>query len=348
MKRKSLTRGFTLVELLVVITIIAILIALLLPAVQMAREAARRLQCGNNLKEIALGSLHHEQAQHFFPTGGWGLAWTGVADRGFGRTQPAGWAYSISPYIELQSLHDLGAGETDSTALATKIQQCMATPISTLYCPSRRAPIAYPDSLVTDVYNKLGKFTISSGFLVGKGDYAGNGGTTDLTDFNGSQPGGPASIAEGDGWTNDKWKGLYHALDTGVILPHSAMSTADISDGLSNTYLIGEKYVNPDAYVDGTEHSDDAFWNSGPDWDNLRWSGVTSDPTSDVLLPRQDTPGLDAGGCFGSAHATTFNMAMCDGSVQSINYSIDVRTHWRLGHRSDGEPVDAKNLSVGQ
>jgi prepilin-type N-terminal cleavage/methylation domain-containing protein/prepilin-type processing-associated H-X9-DG protein len=342
MKRTSRQSGFTLVELLVVITIIAILIALLLPAVQAAREAARKMQCSNNLKQLALAAMNHESAKHCLPSGGWGLAWVGDPDRGFGQRQPGGWIYSLTPFMDLDALHDLGLGAKSVAAGSASISQCMATAPAAFICPTRRSPIPYPEISITSIYYKDGTFSAPA--LVGKTDYAGNAGTTDLPNLDGTMPGGPTSLADGDSWTNATWKSVYHAADSGVIFCHSGITMADMGDGASNTFLAGEKYINPDVYLSGTGHYDDSSWEAGADWDVLRWTGITSDPANAAFLPQQDTPGIDSGGCFGSAHATGVNMAMCDGSVHSINYSINQQVHWRLGNRSDGLTVDGKAL----
>ena len=165
--------GFTLVELLVVITIIGILIALLLPAVQAAREAARQTQCKNNLKQLALGCLQHEQVQGYLPTGGWGSSWVCNPDDGFGKLQPGGWHFCVLPYIEQQALHDLGHGSNDLTPPRVNvvgIGQTISTPLPVFNCPTRRKAIAYPN---TDNSSFTNLPAANTPPLVGRSDYAG-------------------------------------------------------------------------------------------------------------------------------------------------------------------------------
>ncbi len=330
--------GFTLIELLVVIAIIAVLIALLLPAVQAAREAARRVQCNNNLKQIALACLNHEHLNKFLPTEGWGFAWCGEPTRGFDKKQPGGWQYNLLPFIEQQALHDLGQGQTPtSTAAEDAKRQCASTPIAAFICPTRRRVVAYPFVSVAVMCN-VG----TEPPMMGRSDYAGSGGDcTTLSDC-------PTySLSAGDAMTDAAWAKYAGATDDGVFFLRSRTKIADITDGTANTFLAGEKSVDPDHYDDGTPPNDDQGWNSAFDWDTVRWSGLTTTwpPAKGAgnvnYLPAQDMPGYVAGN-FGSAHAVSFNMAFCDGSVRAVNYSIDLDTFHRLGTRAEGLAVDAK------
>ncbi len=115
-----------------------------------------------------------------------------------------------------------------------------------------------------------------------------------------------------------------------------------ITDGTSDTYMLGEKYLNPDNYYDGNDNADNETMYAGYDNDISRstyYNGSSPDHT-----PRQDTPGTTNLWTFGSAHAIGLNMAFCDGSVQMINYTIDPETHRRLGNRHDGLAIDGKSF----
>ncbi len=318
-----------------VITVIGILIALLLPAVQAAREAARRLQCTNNLKQTALGCLLHERAQGYFPCGGWRYTWSGDPDRGFTRLQPGGWIYNILPYIEQQALHNLGQGTT-LTQKKTAFMVLQQTPFAMLYCPTRRAATVYP---FPSGYSPFNCNTISTS---ARSDYAANAGQAneDATNPVGrwdlplSWTAGDPSIVDAPGFNQWPTQAQY-ATYTGVICCAMTVKLADITDGATNTYLLGEKYLNPDRYFDGQEYTDNNPICVGFDWDFERWSDQP---------PYQDTAGSSNYYCYGSAHATGFNMAFCDGSVQPMSYTIAAAAHACLGNRKDGNMIDGKSF----
>lgn len=356
MMRKSALRlppsAFTLVELLVVITIIGILIALLLPAVQAAREAARRMQCSNHLKQISMATLVHEQTHNHLPTGGWGPCWAGEPTRGYGRRQPGGFLYNILPYMELQALHDLGIerGIPYPDEPRPEIVQLLMTPVATFYCPSRRKAVAYPfgcqDTWRPVNMNQEDQRSLTA---VAFNDYAASGGDARV-DYAYGPKDKPKDIDEGDGWSESEWKEHKGYYTSGIIYRRSTVKMADIKDGASNTYLVGETYLNPDHYYDGQSPSNNVPWPSGYSNQTIHWSGKVvngNDPTElstadEEFRPLQDTPGLEMWLSFGSAHAGSFNMAFCDGSVHAISYGIDLNAHHRLGNKADGLPVDGK------
>jgi prepilin-type N-terminal cleavage/methylation domain-containing protein/prepilin-type processing-associated H-X9-DG protein len=326
--------GFTLVELLVVIVIIGILIALLLPAVQAAREAARRLQCANNVKQLTLAVLSHESAITFFPTGGWDRSWLGHPDRGFGKDQPGGWVYNILPFLDQHGLHDLG-GRGGGISIEDANTQRVVTPLAGLNCPTRRP---------TDTYRLASSFTFKLAnnpvAKLARSDYVINGG--DYLDARLDEK-SPPDLKTADNRSESQWDDMSH--QTGISYQRSQVTMADIKDGTSQTFCIGEKYVNRDHYTDGKDLGDNDSMYSGDDLDLIRWTGIAGAAGASTSndLPRQDDSAIGTGNhvrWFGSAHTDSFNMSFCDGSVRSISYTIDSDVYRCLGNRKDGLPID--------
>ena len=314
---KTLQQRVSLVELLVVIAIIGILVALLLPAVQAAREAARRMQCSNNLKQLGLAAIAHESAHGHYPTGGWGIRWVGDPDRGFDRDQPGAWTYNILPFIEQETLHQLGSGGTVDEKKAAAVQ-LMQTQLAVLHCPSRRRPALRPNFVSFHNADALSENQ--------KTDYAGNIGDVQTTP---TTPTGPSPASGSDIYANGETYTGWPTDQTGIFYAHSATRHAEVQDGTSSTIMIGEKYLSPDHYENGGDWGDDG----GPyatSSDETRWT---------IFAPLPDRAGVHDIYNFGSAHPGGFNAVFCDGSVHNISYEIETEIFRRLGNRDDGEVI---------
>jgi prepilin-type N-terminal cleavage/methylation domain-containing protein len=323
-------RAFTLVELLVVIAIIGILVTLLLPAVQAAREAARRTQCINNLKQLGLASLNHVSAHNIFPSSGWGYRWSGDPDAGFGERQPGGWIYNLYPFMEANDIHGIGKGLTGRNSGGAKyqalaLQRSAVFPM--LHCPTRREAKGYP--AIEDSVN-AGMPSVLS-----KSDYAINGGTL------GDHLGSFGDISCFETFPNCGFPDTSGSFD-GISTVLSEVRIGQISDGTSKTLMIGEKYLNPNYYQTGDACVDNNSNSQGNDWDVNRWFPSLRTGTLtlvDARRPMRDTPGFE--NCthrMGSAHVSQLHAVFCDGSVRGIPYDVDLNVYASYGSR-DGEEV---------
>jgi prepilin-type N-terminal cleavage/methylation domain-containing protein len=228
--------GFTLVELLVVIAIIGILVALLLPAVQAAREAARRMQCTNHVKQIGLAIHNHHDTFKVFPTGGT-IPWGGPTFNASGQPhgadqQGSGWAYQILPFMEQDNTYEL----------PTKAQ-IEITYIGEYQCPSRRTQARQAQRVLMDYASATPA----------------------------ASPDSWDQFWYGNTWgipTTAKYLGAI--VRTGTLGAPSKI--AHLTDGTSNVLMIAEKWLDPRNYDSGDWH-DDQGWVDGWDPDVVRYTG---------------------------------------------------------------------------
>ena len=309
-------RGFTLVELLVVIAIIGILVGLLLPAVQAAREAARRMQCSNQIRQLALACHNYESPHRVFPSG---AVVSDASCTARGGIHGAPWAVALLPFIEATALHsqfkNLGNYHSLITSNSPAPQQ---VPLSFYKCPSETA---YPPD-------------------------------TPGLSYMGVQGGGVEGDAE---CQTGPVSNRRVRFSKGIIVVNGRVRFGDISDGTSNTFLLGETrwFSTPQT----TQHNNWFSWAS-----SIRTAGASShvitlaaavDPINnpqidfDASQPWVNSSGNSAHSLYLGTHTRTFgsrhvggcHLALGDGSVSFFSETMDLAAYRQMGARSDGGPV---------
>jgi len=337
-------RGFTLVELLVVIAIIGILIALLLPAVQAAREAARRTQCSNNLKQLGLGLHNYHDTHKAFP-----FAW--MLDLRTFNVQC--WGTRVLPYVEQAAIHqgydsrvpsfyEASMFGFDNTVVQNNIR-LICTPLSVFVCPSA------PDSLEARVYDgKLPKDAEGPGlppvtltWKAAPSDYCVSTGVRgDFANLAYANVGGAGGNRHG---AIQPMAGQFDDRTSRI---------GDIQDGTSNTFLLGERVGGPDIWLVGKALD--------PNYMGGVYHGVNGGGWGDFLNGEHwmsgslydGTPGPDGGPCpincssargagFYGFHPGGCQFLLGDASVRFIAQTVDRYTFAGLITREKGEPVSA-------
>ncbi|WP_168205015.1 DUF1559 domain-containing protein [Bythopirellula goksoeyrii] len=335
-------RAFTLVELLVVIAIIGVLVALLLPAIQAAREAARRTQCTNHLKNIGLAIQNHHDTYKRIPN----------SRRKFDYIT---WAAELWPFLEAGNIattwnrHETYYGQTEAARTAQ---------VPVYFCPSRRAPPQL--SVVGD--NDAGSASGANfpgalaDFACNTGDDSPNASFNDntYTYISGNQPPkeptGPFRFS-GHGDDDDGNGDVTPGIDDLSALPLQYKVTfSQIEDGLSNTAFVGEKHVPTDG-PNGTwfghiSAKDNSIYN--PDsWSTVGRKGGFTRP---IATPEKGSSGgqelTDWNKNFGSWHPGICQFVFGDGAVHSLNIDIDGYMLGQICNKADGKTVDLDGKGI--
>lgn len=301
-------RAFTLIELLVVIAIIAVLIGLLLPAVQKVREAAARMKCQNNLKQLGLAMHNYHDSQGTLPPGA-DVSNPGTTSNNTWCTTGnvfAPWTVYVLPYIEQDNLFKqftlkVRFNDTGFAMIAPNNTSAQQVPVRTFQCPS--------DS-------RISTSPLLSSYTGVQGGGVGYSGTT--------PPNPGACSSSGCSTLGER---MFYV--NGMLYFGSKLTLLDAKDGTSNVFLIGEsRYGNYGWTVSGKTDSCGFQPNLGATQDAIN------------LFPGQ---GVHVSRGFSSDHTNGANFVSLDGSVHFINQSIDLATYQSLGQRSDGLPVGGFN-----
>lgn len=314
--RRGRKSGFTLIELLVVIAIIAVLIALLLPAVQQAREAARRSQCKNNLKQIGLALANYESTLGCYPAGRVGVD---------GGTDPASIMVSgfvmILPYLDAANLYNLYNsqnpiwGNQGAIWLSGSVtnQALVSTRPSFYVCPSDYSRATLP----TDGLPQNGPIPASAStantYPVATGSYA---------------------LMSGSYGPIEKKSSLAKTQNTGVFMYQVNFRPSDITDGLSNTIFAGE--------VQGADDNNPVSYPCTNIWSMAdRYTNSLRCTENPINTPPEKGAYVyhGANGAFGSYHIGGSHFLIGDGSVRFISENIDMTTYQALGTRAKGELI---------
>jgi len=322
-RERACFRGFTLVELLVVIAIIGVLIALLLPAVQAARETARRAQCTNNLKQLGLALHSHHDAHNQYPLGIADAEKNYIDAEGYPRSEEEGygWGTALLPYMDEQPLFDLIHPDWKASpfviyyTLNSTIVPGGDTELAVFRCPSSDLPSHVPETLGT----VAGTWTLSEQFVLG---YA----TSDYKACNG----------------NDRDEGMFCPLSECLKpangkIARRLVSAKDVTDGLSNTLAFGESAYAP-------ELEKWPFWIGGVTEDEsaLFKTDIHNFINCDIVPKSTDNfPNASDDECAFGWHAGGAFFCFGDGSVHFLNENIDFQIYEYLGNIADGQIISA-------